>query len=366
MTIQSQLAVFFAEIAQRAGIPWEWAAVGGLFLLAIIGHLIVALLLGRAHRMARSTSQGWDDALVLALRGPAKFAWWLLVLTLLFALLPFLAPLRFIGLKVLHACLVLLVPWFLHRLIANVEDQILATRFDGGSSVDKATVHATARLVRIALWLVTVLMLLQTLGVSVSGLLAFGGIGGIAVGFAAKDLLANFFGGLGVFMDRPFTIGDWVRSPDRSIEGTVEDIGWRVTRIRTFDKRPLYVPNSVFGQITIENPSRMLNRRIYEKFGLRYGDSRQLSAVISGIRQMLAEHPDIDSTQTLIVNFDTFGASSLDCFVYCFTKTTNWVEYHGVKQDVLLKLLGIVHEHGADVAYPTRTVELSKVEGTLA
>ena len=80
-------------------------------------------------------------------------------------------------------------------------------------------------------------------------------------------------------MDRPFTIGDWVRSPDRSIEGTVEDIGWRVTRIRTFDQRPLYVPNAVFSQIAIENPSRMLNRRIYELFGLRYEDSRRLHGV---------------------------------------------------------------------------------------
>lgn len=358
MNIHSQLAVFFAQIAQSIGVPWEWVAVAGLLTLAVVGHLVVALVLRRARRVAQATSQGWDDALVLALRGPAKFAWWLLVLTLLFTLLPFLAPLRFVGLKVLHASLVLLVPWFLHRLIANVEHQVLETRLSDGSSVDKATVHATARLVRIALWLVTALMLLQTLGVSVSGLLAFGGIGGIAVGFAAKDLLANFFGGLGVFMDRPFTIGDWVRSPDRSIEGTVEDIGWRVTRIRTFDKRPLYVPNSIFGQITIENPSRMFNRRIYEKFGLRYGDSRQLSSVLSGIRKMLSEHPDIDGSQTTMVNFDTFGASSLDCFVYCFTKTTNWAEYHGVKQDVLLKMLEVVHAHDADVAFPTRTVEL--------
>ena len=82
-------------------------------------------------------------------------------------------------------------------------------------------------------------------------------MGGIAVGFAARDLLANFLGGLSIFMDRPFAVGDWIRSPDREIEGTVEDVGWRVTRIRTFDQRPLYVPNSVFSTVALENPSRL-------------------------------------------------------------------------------------------------------------
>lgn len=359
MNLQTQLAVLFAEVSSTLGLPWEWIAAAGLLLIGVIGHVIVGLVLRHAARAATHTAQGWDDALAKALRSPARFAWWLLMTSLLFSLLPALAFFRPYALDVVRVGLVVLIPWFLHRLISNGEEQIVATRLAGAASSDKAAVHATARLLRIGLWLIAALMLLQTLGVSVSGLLAFGGIGGIAIGFAAKDLLANFFGGLGVFLDRPFTIGDWVRSPDRAIEGTVEDIGWRVTRIRTFDKRPLYVPNSVFGQITIENPSRMLNRRIYEKFGLRYSDSRRVGPVIEAVREMLREHNDIDQSQTMIVNFEAFGASSLDCFLYCFTRTTNWVEYHAVKQDVLLKLLAVVHEHNADIAFPTRTVALS-------
>ncbi|EED33077.1 small-conductance mechanosensitive channel [gamma proteobacterium NOR5-3] len=356
--MESQLAVAFAHLANNLNLPWVWVAFGGLLLIALLGQWLIGAVFNRLQRLAQQSEQQWDDAFVNALVAPAKLAWWLLLLTLLFALLPVLASLRAMALATLHASLVLLVPWFLHRLIANLEEQILIARFADGTSVDKATVRATARLLRVALWLITALMLLQTLGVSVSGLLAFGGIGGIAVGFAAKDLLANFFGGLGIYMDRPFTIGDWVRSPDRALEGTVEDIGWRVTRIRTFDKRPLYVPNSVFAQIVIENPSRMLNRRIYEKFGLRYEDSRSLEPVVNAVREMLQTHADIDTDQTIIVNFESFGGSSLDCFLYCHTRTTNWVEYHGVKQDVLLKVLGIVHEHGADIAFPTRTLHV--------
>ena len=90
-------------------------------------------------------------------------------------------------------------------------------------------------------------------GMSLSGLLTFGGIGGLAVGMAGKDILSNFFSGIMLYFDRPFSIGDWIRSPDRNIEGTVAEIGWRITKITTFDNRPLYVPNSLFSSISVEN-----------------------------------------------------------------------------------------------------------------
>ena len=164
------------------------------------------------------------------------------------------------------------ITWFLSRFIDNVQASVLRLRQTRGEPVDKTTVDAIAKLLRISVIITSVLVALQTLGISISGVLAFGGIGGIAVGFAAKDLLANFFGGLMIYLDRPFSVGDWVRSPDKQIEGTVEEIGWRLTRIRTFDQRPLYVPNAIFTQIAVENPSRMTHRRIYETLGVRYDD----------------------------------------------------------------------------------------------
>ncbi|MGB1558200.1 MAG: mechanosensitive ion channel family protein, partial [Oceanococcaceae bacterium] len=202
------------------------------------------------------------------------------------------------------------------------------------------------------------LIILQTLGYSISGVLAFGGLGGMAVAFAAKDLLANFFGGAMVYMDKPFKVGEWVRSPDRSIEGTVEHIGWRTTRIRRFDKRPITVPNGVFTSLVIENPSRMTNRRINETVGIRYSDAEKMGAITDAVRDYLRSSSDIDQQQTIIVNFNAFGPSSLDFFFYCLTTTTNWVEFHRVKHAVMLKVLQIIEEHGAEVAFPTRTLEI--------
>jgi MscS family membrane protein len=253
--------------------------------------------------------------------------------------------------------IIVLLMMFLVKLISKVERNIIKNKALKDVNADEVTVRVVGRLLRISVLITGTLVVLQTLGISISGVLAFGGIGGVAVGFAAKDLLANFFGGLMIYLDRPFSIGDWVRSPDRNIEGTVEDIGWRLTKIRTFDKRPLYIPNSMFNTIIVENPSRMSNRRIYETIGLRYCDSAKMGEIVEAVKTMLLNHEEIDSTQTMIVNFDSMAASSLDFFVYTFTKTTEWIRFHEIKQDVLLKIIAIIHDHDADIAFPTRTLD---------
>jgi len=247
--------------------------------------------------------------------------------------------------------------WAMLRLVKEAE-KILTSPMKMRKPMDYTTVNAISKLLRAVVIITAVLTALQTLGFSISGVLAFGGVGGIAVGFAAKDLLANFFGGFIIHLDRPFKVGDWVRSPDRNIEGTVEHIGWRLTTIRTFDKRPLYVPNAAFTTIAVENPSRMTNRRISETIGIRYADVHSMKKIVDEIRDMLKNHEDIAADETLIVNFLAFNASSLDIMVYDFNKTTQWVRFHEVKEDVLLQISDIIESHGAEVAFPTRTLHL--------
>jgi MscS family membrane protein len=244
------------------------------------------------------------------------------------------------------------------RFISNAENIILEKKLHGGEDFDQTTADAIAKLLRVSVIITGTLVILQTLGYSISGVLAFGGIGGIAIGFAARDLLANFFGGLTIYMDRPFDVGDWIRSPDREIEGSVEKIGWRLTTIRTFDKRPLYVPNSVFTTIAVENPARMTHRRIKETIGIRYDDAGKMRKIIADVKNMLEQHEGIDDDQTLIVNFNEFADSSLNFFIYTFTKTVNWIEFHEVKQDVMLKIIDIIDSHGAECAFPTSTLHI--------
>ena len=262
--------------------------------------------------------------------------------------------------------IMLCIAWFFLRLISDASDNYVKIRQIEGEEVDRTTVDALSKLGRLMVVISTALVVMQTMGLSIGGLLAAGGIGGFALGFAAKDLLANFFGGLTIYLDRPFDVGDWIRSPDKDIEGTVEFISWRHTRIRRFNKNPIYVPNSVFTTIVVENPSRMSNRRINETIGLRYEDIGVVAVIVEDIKQMLIAHPDIDSSQTLIVNFKTFNASSLDIMVYTFTHTVVWVEFHAVKQDVLLKIAEIIARHDAEIAFPTRTLHIATNESAVA
>ena len=318
-------------------------------------HIFVRLL-----TKLQKTRVYWDDTLVITVGRPLTIFIWLIGLSFAAEIVSnesdavifeAIDPIRDVG-------VIFLLAWFLVRFIERTEKDIVLKKEARGEKIDRAATDAIVKLLRISVIIIACLIVLQSLGYSISGVLAFGGIGGIAIGFAAKDLLANFFGGLMIYLDRPFNVGDWIRSPDKEIEGTVENIGWRLTQIRTFDKRPLYIPNSVFANISVENPSRMTNRRIKETIGIRYSDVNKMEAIIDDVKKMLQAHDDIDTNQTLIVNFDKFAPSSLNFFIYTFTKTTNWIRFHEVKQDVLLKVIRIVELHGAECAFPTSTVHI--------
>ena len=356
------LEELLAPLAALFHIPIGALVFAALMVIGVVGHYAIYRIVRRLTKAADRTETQWDDVLLYAIFPPIQWVMWVVLGLLSLSLFPALDGIREALLRLSDTALLLLFGWLAHRLSGGIEGELLGEHRGALASSDRATISAVARLSRIVLWVIAGIMILQSLGVSVSGLLAFGGVGGIAVGFAARDLLANFLGGLSIFLDRPFAVGDWIRSPDREIEGTVEDVGWRVTRIRTFDQRPLYVPNSVFSTVALENPSRMLNRRIYETIGIRYDDAGAMEQIVAEVKEMLAAHDDIDKGKTLMVNFVAFGASSLDFFIYCFTRTTDWATYHGVKQDVLVKILKIIEGQGAEVAFPTRTVLLSPPE----
>lgn len=320
---------------------------------ALLFDLLQKRILIKLQSKLENTKTAWDDALIHAIRKPLSLLIWMFGLS--FALdvmnLSFTDVIR-------ELAVIIAVAWVAVRFIKFAEKNILHMQQIKGKPLDRSTADAISQLLRVTVTITSFLVALQTMGFNISAILAFGGIGGIAIGFAAKDLLANFFGGLMIYLDRPFAIGDWIRSPDKEIEGTVEKIGWRLTVIRTFDKRPLYIPNSIFASIAVENPSRMTNRRIYETIGIRYDDAAILPTIVNDVRDMLQSHDEIDTNNTLMVNFNKFSESSLDFFIYTFTKTTDWQHYHHVKQDVLFRINEIVAKHHAEMAYPTSTINL--------
>ncbi len=347
-------------VALFGGQVWLLLVISILLVTAIV-DVIQRRVLRTIHRYLERKERVWLDSFVDAARAPISFFIWvtgtiLALTTLILQLEIYVGIVDYIN-AFKNTILTLSVGWFVIRLVQRLETH-LKTFASGDDRLDEVTVEALAKIIKLFAFILTGLFFLNAFGVSLTGLLAFGGVGGIAIGFAAKDLLGNVFGGLMLYLDKPFKVGEWIRSPDRQIEGTVEHIGWRMTTVRTFDKRPLYIPNGIFANIAIENPSRMTNRRIKETMGVRYADVHKMRDIIQAVKTMLQNHPEIDTRQTLIVNFNQFNASSLDFFIYTFTKTTNWVRFHEIKEDVLLKISDIVEEHGAEMAFPTRTLHI--------
>ncbi len=341
--------------------PWAFT-VFLIVLATLLFNFVQRRLMKYLGQMAANSENLWDNALHHAAGRPVTLIIWLIGITMAAQAIPvegegqildanLIVKLRQIG--VLFG-----IAWFLFIFVKNIEKNIIENARRDERKIDQTTVNALGRVVRITIIVTVMLIALDTMGVNVSGLLAAGGIGGLAVGLAAKDMLANFFGGITVYVDRPFSVGDWIVLKEKGIEGVVENIGWRQTTIRKFDKRPVYVPNAIFTTASVENPSRMSHRRINETIGLRYDDLNRMEAITDEVREMLNAHPEIDQKQTLMVQFNALNASSVDFFIYCMTHTVNWEHYHKVKQDVLLKIQEIVNNNDAQIAFPTRTLKV--------
>ncbi|MDA9058453.1 mechanosensitive ion channel family protein, partial [Candidatus Thioglobus sp.] len=275
---------------------------GALLVLAVIAHIALGTILKQIKKHSSSTKTQIDDHLISAISAPLKLLiWYGWVYFSLVELTSEIPPLSQIVSYIVIAP-VFILTWGILRLISNTETYMLEKE----GRVDKDSVRLFTRLIKILFVFAIILGGAQFYGYGISSILTLGGVGGIVVGFAAKDMLANVFGGLMIQMDKPFSTGDWIRTSDRSIEGVVEKIGWRMTRIRTFSKNPVYVPNGIFATIPIETPSRMTNRQIYEVIGIRYDDIAQMESIIEKVQALLANNKHIANDQPCRVYFDVF------------------------------------------------------------
>ena len=329
--------------------------------LVIFISLLASLIARRFIKVFRKKFQKsknlWDDAIIVALRKPLQILIYTIGISALFSVLEssLFVHLSLNIIPVRNIFIIFAVSLFVLRLLKQIELNYFSALKNDKDKLN--TINAILKLLKISVLITTILILMDSMGINIGGIVAFGGMGGIAIGFAAKDLLSNFFGAIMIYLDKPFKIGDWVKSPDREIEGTVEKIGWRQTVILNFEQRPIYVPNSVFSTIIVENPSRMSHRRFDTIIGIRYKDFASINQISKNIKEYLKISKEIDATQTLIVNFNNFSESSLDIMVYSFTKEKRWAEFHQVKETLLIDIGQIIEKEGASIAFPTITID---------
>jgi len=265
---------------------------------------------------------------------------------------------------------ILSIAWALFSFAKELKSYFIKknTRTDGGyndfSMIE--TIHKAAQFVIVLFAFFSVLSALNI------PLMALAGMTTVIAGFVAisqQELIKNLFGGVVLYLDRPFSVGDWIYTVTGNIQGTVEKISFRLTVIRSLDKRPIYVPNSMFLSTAVVNGSRMTNRRILQYIGIRYVDFPKLPNILQDVNAMLKNHPDIDTklaTLACMVNGSTnmggniegvFGSSSVNFMVSCFTITTNRVEFQAIQDNIMVKVADIIANHNAEIAFPTTTLD---------
>ncbi len=248
------------------------------------------------------------------------------------------------------------VTWALFRLLDAVSRTAMRSAARTATRLDDQLIPLLRKTVKVILAIVVAISVVDKLGYSVTSLVASMSVGGLALALAAKDTIANVFGSLVVFADQPFQVGDWVDIS--GVEGVVEEVGIRTTRIRRFDKSVATVPNQNFTGTTILNHSRRPMRRVRFVVGLTYATTPvMMETFVASLRAMLGAMPDLDAAGS-IVYFQEFAPSSLDVLVQTFTLSTDYGDFMAAKERILLGILRLAEEQGLQIAFPTRTVYL--------
>jgi len=338
-------------------------AVIALFMTFATQRIALTLFQRMAKKLAARTKTQLDDVLLTAAEQPASMLIYVLGLMLTVHLLHPPAdvfPLVAIADQSARIIAIIIGIWFLWRLITGLAAYFSTRARETDSALDDQLVPFVAKTLRIFLVMTAVLVVAQNMGYSISGLLASLGIGGIAIAMAAKDTISNIFGSIMILVDRPFTVGDWIKTTE--FEGVVEEIGFRSTRIRTFERTLVNVPNSSLANMVIDNIDARSQRRIKMRIGLTYDTTpAQMTAAIAGIEEILLNHPGVHQSYKL-VKFDEFENSSLSIFLYYFASNKVWAEYLQVRQEVNLQIMELLESLELNFAFPTRTLHIEKEE----
>ena len=363
--VQSEVRGKLKEIFQEDFGESSWGRLFASFviiLLTYVARKIVGYLFENwLHRIAAKTSWEFDDKMVPAMRAPV--GWMVFVIGLFIALTilnlsPEWDKAILLGVK---AATMTIVFWGILKAV-----DVLAETMMGIAKQKDMAVYGFIPLIQKAartfLLVVAVILVVQNLGYSVSSLLAGLGIGGLAVALAAQETLGNFFGSVSLVADRPFKVGDWIQVGDK-VDGDVEAIGMRSTKVRTWSKSLMSIPNKVLANEMIENWSRMPKRRVKQYIGVTYSTPADtMHDLVEDIKQLLRDDEGVQQ-DFILVNFTDFGDSSLQILVYYFTTTTAWLKHMDIRQRINIKIMKAVEVRGASMAFPTRSLHF---EGEIA
>lgn len=331
-----------------------------VLLITLVVTLVLHLLLHRQHAHTHVRARVWLGAAVGALSAPLQIVVWMIGLSIAVdavtsgGRLPTLAQ---VFPQARDVVVVAAVAWFLVRVVDRVADNLYTRAANQGKGLDETATDAIKKLAAATIIAVAAMIAIQATGYSVASLLTFGGVAGIAVGFAARAIVANLLGGITIYASRPFSVGDHIIVPGTEIKGQVQHIGWRATKVLGWIGKPFYVPNALFNTETLINHSNLVYRQISETIYIRLEDIDKVAAIIGDGNAMLESHPEMQHPHKYFVfRFSSYGKYALELYLYAYAKSTAYADFMVGKEDILLKLSDIIAAHGARLAVPVSTV----------
>lgn len=347
---------------------WEVFGVQLWQTLAIIASVAAGLVARRilhfvATKRLRGLSQGeargWVANLVTTIASPGATLVVAAILRLTYPYLELPAAAELAMQFAVRSIVVLTLVWIGYRLVDVFAEWLAAKAAQTESKLDDQLVPLLRKTLKATVVIIGSLLVLQNLSIDVGSLLAGLGIGGLAFALAAKDTLANFFGSVMIFIDKPFQIGDWVAID--GCEGIVEEVGFRTTRLRAFDNSLVTVPNSKFTEQRIVNFGARRYRRHSTTLNLTYDTTpEQMESFVQGIRALVLARPDTRK-DAIEIHMASFGASSLDVMVYYFFEVGSWSEELRGKHEVMLSILRLAADLRVNFAFPTQTLHIAEL-----
>jgi len=259
--------------------------------------------------------------------------------------------------RLIHLGTIVILAWFLMRWKKRALAALSKINYWDKFGLDAHRIDPINKLLTITIIFIFVIWFLEVSGYGIGTLLTIGGIGAAAIAFASKEFIANFFGGFLIYLNQPFAIGDFIRVQGKDATGTVEEIGWYVTRIRDLEKQCIYIPNAMFSECVVVNLTKRSHRRIEQIIGIRYKDFKTLQDITKEMRSFIANHPEIDNEVFQTVNLENCGDSRLDIKIICYTKITDLAQFSLFKETILIALCEIVERHGAELAHQTIAIQ---------
>lgn len=331
---------------------------GIIFVFFLFKQIFTKIVVNVLKKIASKTETSFDDSLIDIVEGPLRMLIIIIGFYIAFTTLKLPENAAILIRHIINSLFIFAIFRGIYKAESLIEKGI--ENFFGKKDYELIInfLPFISKFLKITIVIFGAIFIVQEWGYNVGALITGLGIGGVAVALAAKDTLANLFGSIMILIDRPFKIGDWIIVND--IEGIVEDIGFRSTRIRTFGKALVSVPNSIVATTAITNWSMRDRRRINFSIGVTYSTSvEKLSKAVTEINSMLLNHPEIHD-DPLMVYFTDFKASSLDIFIYCFAKTSDWAKYLEIKQDVNIKIMEVLENLNINFAFNSMSVYIEK------